>query len=288
VDHVSAADRPITTFELHLHTGEADGQEGRFREINSVIARVKELLDTSCTDCSSNALSFNKDNNPSIKAPGNRVILTGDFNIYSHACGEHYYLLRRLREEFGFAVDAAMAAEGSVEFAYAMHNYDSETVNGGEPKGFMLSSDWSNMTLANPNKWLLPPNNSEFSYPWWAHSYRGKTSSPGYGSDRHDMVLLVGQGWASDDAVRSYAVMQDNNKPNPFAVRDDNGNVLGGVEMYHAESTTGEAGIPNSGNNYNPSYDVGGGTGPGRPAFVTDHRPIMTRLRLLSTGVGDR
>jgi len=276
------ADRPITVMQVHLHTWEDSGVPHRYKEVQSIAGRIDELLATSCTDCQNNARAFNKDNSPDPRASGNRVILVGDFNTYTHHCGEHYYLLRALRERFGYAVDVAMAAEGSVEYSFGMHNYDGRTTNG-VPWYWTMGSEWASLPVTNPYKWVLPPQPSGLNtFPWWARSFKSDTSSPGAGTDRFDMIILVGRGWELDDPVRSYAVMQDNDKENPFAVRDANGNVLGGIEMYHHDS--GAGGIPDSGMNYNPNYSVGAGTGPGRAAMITDHRPIMARLRVLTPG----
>jgi hypothetical protein len=96
------------------------------------------------------------------------------------------------------------------------------------------------------------------------------------------LIILVGRGWELDAPVRSYTVMQDNAEENPFAVRDPSGNVLGGIEMFHDDS--GNGGIPNAGMSYNPNYSVGAGTGPGRAALQTDHRPILARLRVMTPG----
>ena len=279
------ADRPITAVEVHLKVGPDGAQLDRFKEIESLAGRIEGLLDTSCAGCSDSARAFNKDNNPDPKAPGNRILLIGDFNVYNHGCGESYYLLRLLRERFGYAVDAAFAAEGSVEFAFGMHNYG-DTSHNGNPWPWQHWVDWRDLDDANPLKWLMYPD-GENSFPWWARTFRSSTASPGKGDERTDMVLLVGRGWELDDPVRSYVVMQDNdkNKENPFAVLDASGNVLGGVEMYHDES--GNGGVPNSGTNYNPNRSVGAGTGPGRAALQTDHRPILARLRVLTPGTAN-
>jgi hypothetical protein len=280
--HEPTADRPITVVQLHLHTWEDSGAPHRYKEIESTMGVLERLLDTRCTDCQSNATAFNKDNDPDPLARGNRIILVGDFNTYTHHCGEHYYLLRLLREKYGYAVDVALAAEGSVDYSFGMHNYDGRTTNG-VPWVWQMASEWIARTVDHPAKWALPPQPSGLdTFPWWSRSFRGETASPGAGNDRYDMIVLVGRGWELDDPVRSYTVMQDNDKENPFAVRDPSGNVLGGVEMFHDES--GNGGIPNTGMSYNPNYSVGAGTGPGRAALQTDHRPILARLRVMTPG----
>ena len=277
------ADRPITVVQVHLHTDQGSAQKDRFKEVGSIEGRISEMMATSCPNCQNNARAFNRENNPDPRAGGTRVILVGDFNTYNHHCGEVYYLLRRLREKFGYAVDVALAADGSVDNSFGMHNYGALTQDGA-PVPWEMSSQWSGLPVTDPRKWLLPSrDNTTDTFPWWSRSFRNNTASPGDGSDRPDMVILVGRGWELDDPVRSYAVMQDNDKENPFAVRDAEGKVLGGVEMFHFDSS-GAGGVPDSGLNYNPNYSVGAGTGPGRAALQTDHRPILARLRVLTPG----
>jgi hypothetical protein len=291
--------RPITVVQLHLHSKEDDGADDRRVELQQIANRLEELMDQSCAGCANNARSFNKDGIDDPLAAGNRIILVGDFNIYAHDCGEQYWLLREMRERFGFAVDVAMAAEGGDEWSFGMHDWGSaDPANAVDPVTqlpvrYMNRRDWGDLGLTDEDKWL-DELNGEPMFPWWSRTFRGTTACPGQGSDRHDMIMLVGRGWASDDPVVSYTVMQDNNKPGPFAVRDVNGDPLGGVEMYEWNSTACtpgdiKGGVPDSGTNYNPNYNVGAGVGPGRAALITDHRPIAARLRIFTPGdAGDR
>jgi hypothetical protein len=128
------------------------------------------------------------------------------------------------------------------------------------------------------------------------------------------MIILVGRGWASDDAVRSYLVMQDNDKFSTFAVMESYNEVLGGVNMWPIGTPTLAAGKKH----YRPNHELGYrhswecsphidddcecadpfpngltcemqvdtyyGKDRGDPALFTDHIPIGARLRILTTG----
>ena len=78
---------------------------------------------------------------------------------------------------------------------------------------------------------------------------------------------------------------QDAVHRNPFSVTDEDGNVLGGVEMYQVDS--GQGGVADSGNSYNPNHSIEFGTGPGKLALQTDHHPIAARLRVFTAGQAD-
>jgi hypothetical protein len=292
--------RPIAVIQLHLHSKGGSGQDDRLVEMREIARRIEELMDQSCPGCGNNARSFNKDGIDDPQAAGNRILLVGDFNVYAHGCGEHYWLLREMRSRFGFAVDAAMAAEGGDEWSFGMHDWGAasgdDAVNPvtGLPEPYVNRNTWGALALTHMNKWLNEKKAAAMPFPWWSRTFRSETACPGYQGDRHDMIMLVGRGWASDDPVVSYTVMQDSNKPSPFAVLNDDGTVRGGVEMFEWNSTACtpgdvKGGVPDSGTNYSPNYDVGAGTGPGRAALITDHRPIAARLRIFTPGdAGDR
>jgi hypothetical protein len=271
-----SGDRPIAIFGVHFHAQGSNGQEDRLAEIKSTAGRIEELLEIDAT-------AFNREGDASPYADGNRIVILGDFNIYSHNCGEHYWMLRALRERFGFAIDVALADEDSVGYAFGMHNFGEGVQGNYLPERWVSAANWAYDADTSPAKWQLQPWNW---FPWYGRTFRSATQSPGAGTDRHDVIMLVGRGWSQDDALRSYTVMQDNAHSSPFSVRDDSGAVLGGIEMYQSES--GEGGVPNTEGNYRPNYGIGGfSTTPGAPALMTDHRPIAARLRLFTAGTSD-
>lgn len=206
-------------------------------------------------------------------APNNRLILTGDMNLYGHSWGEHYELLRTLRETFGYAVDVAMAVDGSYTDTMATGMHD--------------VAGWEDVCLQSPAQWNALPdfvrNGSTLNFsncfvtqslrtPWWASSWRGAKGNgmlhTSGGPERFDYIILVGRGWEVDDATLSYRVMQDMNaRPNVFAPT--------GKGVSFALST-----VFNGAGNYKPRWDVGNGTAEGSAALSTDHHPIGATLRL--------
>jgi hypothetical protein len=291
-------DRPVLVFGLHLLSGAGkDEFEGRRSEVNGIANRVEEILTKNGA-----AQLLNKDGTADLDAEGNRLVLVGDWNSYAHGCGEHYWLLRRLRERFGFAVDVAMADTDADHWGYGMHNFTQNLDDKGLPVPYGDRGAWTELP---GDKWVHPVATSgTLSYPWYARTFRSTRAEASFGGDRHDMIILVGKGWASDDAVRAYNVMQDNDRYNPFTVNDDFGLPLGGVNMYGKGNAMLTVGKPN----YRPNHELGWtwceaiigpltqlicvsdyqtkmlGKNRGSPALFTDHLPIAARLRVLTTG----
>jgi hypothetical protein len=301
-------DRPVMVMGLHLLSGDSSDEfSGRISEVRDVGDRFTELVPGAVE-----AKQFNKDGATSRLANGNRMILVGDWNSYAHGCGEHYWLLRHLRERFGFALDVSMATFDGQQWSYGMHNFGTNTSSNNLPTPYANRGDWQNLT---GDKWVFPPQLSgPLAFPWFSRTFRGERADAGYGGDRFDMIILVGRGWASDDAVRSYLVMQDNDKFSTFAVMESYNEVLGGVNMWPIGTPTLAAGKKH----YRPNHELGYrhswecsphidddcecadpfpngltcemqvdtyyGRDRGDPALFTDHIPIGARLRILTTG----
>jgi hypothetical protein len=269
---------PVAVFNLHPEHEDRTWRYGDFRDLLNLMHRLLETQPS----------YFNTASDPSTFAD-NRIILLGDLNLESHRCGEHYWILELLRSHFGYAVDLASALPDSNTNSFGMHNYDAEVTLDNVPTLYQPRVDgienWTDFDDSDPDKWRVPGSLTLYSnFPWWAKTFRGNQSSPGYGGDRHDAIILVGRGWENDDPVRAYEVMQDSIHDGPFTRHDAAGNPVG-VEMFY---DGGAGAVPNSGLNYNPRHDInttcvmgtGTGTGPGRPALMTDHRPIAGRIRI--------
>jgi hypothetical protein len=246
----SSPDRPIAAFNLHLEF-RAEDSDTREKEMTELISTIDRLLEKDPAAFNAGA------GNPDRTKPGfhqNRIIVFGDSNFMPHACGEHYWSLKKLRDHYGYAVDVSMLQVVNGD-DFAMHDklgrIDAQT--------YQTSASWQ----ANPDSSL----NSR--YPWWAATTRGKTGGSAGRNERHDVILLVGKGWAYDDPLLAYQIMSDRDWASPFNPQG------GGVEMWQ----TGNL-VTNGGTNYAPNYDIGGGTGPGRPALHTDHLPVYARLRV--------
>jgi hypothetical protein len=235
----------------------------------------------------------------------NRMIIVGDWNIRAHDCGEHYWMVRMLREHFGYAVDVSMAyTDASGDLRHGMHvgaaGYGPDDV----PIGYQNSS------LKDPRDspawipWQDHPNYTAASaFPWWAVDWRDKETSLDKTNERLSAIVLVGRGWAYDDPVLGYTVMSDSNYVSPM-------NALGrGVEMYRGTLGAIDS-LPNddfvcatlsAGTvaddsaapdrlflSYVPSNSLGcdgspyGGTKAGAAALFSDHRPMGARLRIWS------
>jgi hypothetical protein len=274
---ITSDDRPIAVFNVHLEHNYPDSDD-RYMEMQSLIDVIKSML-------AAEPQAFNH-GVPNDLPPNtnpyhyqNRIIIVGDTNIDSHACGEHYVLTRLLRENFGYAVDVAMAVNGSIEGRFGMHDgpYDPSTL---VPIPFRSFANWQGLSDA--------VKFSQAEYPFWARTFRGKTSrefaSNSQDGERHDLVWLVGKGWAYDDAVLSYQIMGDSTRVTPT-------NPTGrGVEMWAGQpgdegpfDDGTEGSVPdNSPLGYAPNHPLYGtsGTQRGKPALHSDHRPVGARLRV--------
>jgi hypothetical protein len=292
--------RPVAVFSIHLNSGDASGADERLWEMNDLINKMKAFR-TLNPGSFFNALLGNADEST-------RIIVLGDTNMYTHECGEHYNVLRRLREEFGYAVDVAMADEESASSAYGMHNYGAQTVTSGAstfvPTLFQRISQWTSGvdSLGNPvsaaDLWTWDPDpapGATRTFPWWARTFRGRTNGDKGWGDRHDLVILVGKGWLKDDPVASYAVMQDHVRTTPDGSCSPFSVVMNGqcrgVELFHDGCSTGGPGtaVPDVAGNYRPHHAMCAGYDqPGKPAMRSDHRPAGVRLRIFGGGSNPR
>lgn len=276
---VTSADRPIAVFNVHLEYNYPDSDD-RYMEMQSLIDIIKSMLAKE-PQAFNNGVPGDSPRNSSAHHYQNRIIIMGDTNINTHACGEHYVLTRLLRENFGYAVDVAMAAQGSIEKKLAMHDVGVYN-NGLVPIPFRSFANWQGMSEA--------AKFAQTEYPYWSRTFRGKTgrefATGSQDGERHDVVWLVGKGWAYDDPVLSYQVMSDSTRVTPM-------NPSGrGVEMWAGRP--GDDGGANDGTEgsvpdgsalgYAPNHPLysTNGTRRGKPALHSDHRPVGVRLRVFT------
>jgi hypothetical protein len=241
-------DRPLVVFNVHLERHAPDSDH-RIGELDSLISKIDRLLQV-------DPGAFNSDvENPGRTHPKfyqNRIIILGDANFMSHSCGEHYWILKKLRDHYGYAVDVSMIP-----------------VKGGDHFGMHDTMDPSGGYQSYEN-WRASPNYTSSSvYPWWAATYRGDTDRKNGKSERHDVILLIGKGWAYDDPVREYMIMSDRDDPSPLNPKG------GGVEMWQSADN-----VTDGANNYAPNYSLGSGTTAGKPALHSDHQPVGAKLRI--------
>ncbi len=116
------SDRPIAVINWHLASD--DKKVERMSQIGNLVDRIRALL--AAQPEAFNRLQGSNRSDPFNDA--NRIIIQGDSNMQTHLAGEHYWVLERLRDEFGYAVDVAMAADGSVRNGVGMHNYDDQVL----------------------------------------------------------------------------------------------------------------------------------------------------------------
>jgi len=275
---LGGVDRPVTLFNWHL-LNEDERQGGRRMNVEHMITRARALIGQVPG-------AFNKDGVNDPKHPGNRFIIIGDSNGLNNQCGEFTGWIRRLREEFGYAVDVSSAALDGDDRTWDQHysgapitdplagsygncqdpRWARPTSTNGAPHGrpyhFVHRADWQSTPDPSTTSW----------FPWWASSSRNAGFGDAAGN-RFDVIILVGRGWSTDDPVRGYAVMADRQEPSAAS-----GYLGGGVEMYIDSSNCG-AGLAASG--YAPQVALPPcGTTPGAPALVSDHKPIGARLRI--------
>lgn len=288
-------DRPIAVFNVHLEASEgARDFAPRLGEVRSLMNKVDALLAAE-PSAFNRAIGDTTRTNP--HHAQNRFIIVGDWNIRAHECGEHYWILRMLRERYGYAVDVSMArADAAGSLKQSMHTGDASYV-GEVPGGYqhMWTTD-----PRQPPAWTSWQSTHDHAYdsafPWWATDWRDKTSTPDLAGERLSMIVLVGKGWADDDPVLDYTVMSDSNYRSPMNL------AARGIEMWRPHTyrqypgglrelvqTCPDAGsVANDTRGYAPNYSLGcdgdaaGGTNPGAPAMHTDHRPMGTRLRVWS------
>lgn len=252
----SSHDRAIAAFNLHLEFESDDflpmGETAhhRWKEVDALMATIDNLL---AVEPDAFNAAVNDTNRTSPQHWQNRMIIMGDFNMNAHTCGEHYWILEKLRQHYGYAVDLSMLALADGD-DMAMHD------RMGDMSQWMSISDWRNALDTSPTA----------RFPWWASSYRGKTGERFNKGERYDAIFLVGKGWSFDDPFLDYKVLSDRQDPSPMY---PNG---GGVEMWRVDPGI----VTNRFTNYAPSWDLGFGYSPGKPALHTDHQPILARIRI--------
>lgn len=288
----NGSDRPIAVFNVHLEASEGPKDFApRLGEVRSLMNKVDALL---AAEPSAFNRAVGDTTRTSPHHAQNRFIVVGDWNIRAHECGEHYWILRMLRERYGYAVDVSMArtdAAGSLK--QSMHTGDAPYV-GEVPGGYQHM--WTTDPRQPPawTSWQSTHTHAyDSAFPWWATDWRSKTSTPDKAGERLSMIVLVGRGWADDDPVLDYSVMSDSNYPSPMNPHSR------GVEMWRPhideplsgavyQLCTDAGSVANDARGYAPNYSLGcdsdpaGGTNPGAPALHTDHRPMGARVRVWS------
>jgi hypothetical protein len=277
-------DRPIAVVNVHLEA-DGDNSDHRRAEIQSLISTLGALLEREPG-------AFNAGSgNPARRQRQyhqNRIIVLGDFNMTAHGCGEHYWLLRWLRDAFGYAVDVALAGDfKSQGNHFGMHDAMGAVGPDGNPRPYTRFGEWrchASYTTGSV-------------FPWWSATHRSvgtdvdcgcpdikklyrisgnyaqqycRKEPPTLGSEneRYDAIMLVGLGWAYDDPVRDYLVMAGRSRVSPL-------NPLGtGVESW-----IGADDVPNQ-TGYAPAFDLGEGIMAGSPALHSDHMPVGAKLRV--------
>jgi hypothetical protein len=242
---------------LHLRD-ESTAYLRRDLQLNDLIKKLKKFLNKF-------PLAFNAQGKPQALHHQNRIILLGDFNMSAHHCGEHYWMLNKLRKAFGYAVDVSMAGDND------MHDILGAMGANGVPQGWQSAKSWKNNPGASRN------------FPWWMTTHSGTSRNGNGRNERYDGVMLVGKGWAYDDPVRDYEVMWDRGGRNVMT-----GSRRGGVEMSMKRNLV-------RGTGYKPRYPLGcisvsggsgcfetmdGSTAPGSTALDSDHLPVRTKLRI--------
>jgi hypothetical protein len=268
----TSADRPITVFNVHLEYRGIDSDD-RHQELLDLVGHLKRLLAANPAAFNSAPASDAGRTHP--KHFQNRIVILGDINALQHGCGEHYALVKMLREEFGYAVDLGMAALDASGRGNGgnMHHYKGASYSpAGVPFGYQSIAAWQDMCRADPT--AAHRLNPATDFPWWAATYRGgesKTDKCGR-SERHDAIYLVGKGWAYDDPLLQYAVMSDRDDPSPMHPEG------GGVEVIEVANNVSATygGRPN----YRPNHKVHAGPSPGATALNSDHLPVGARIRV--------
>lgn len=239
--------------------------------------------------------------------PHIRIVLAGDFNMYPHAIGENRWFVRELRKVFGYAVDTAAAHRDSYDGFFDMHSWHgvpngawphSPDGDNGMPIGFTSAGDWNYFDDTTTWWWGTSMSWPHY-FPYWARTYRGDTSDHDHdaGHERNDGIFLVGKGWASDDAVRGYTVMNTtaefdeyndatNSEPHgsPFAIRDALGRVVA-VDLSPWGDGEQIDNVNLGARHYRPQFDLtndwsDGCTANGCAAAESDHLPVGVRLRV--------
>lgn len=275
-------DVPIMVYSVILEPGD-DNHEAWHRRID-----LETMIDVIKQHLAAEPSMFNAEGSSSPFAAGNRIILAGDFNWYPHDYGENRWFVRKLRENFGYAIDTAAADRDSYANLYDMHQFRGNPFSPSDrdyPHGYTSRGEYNDLDDLSEAYWWGTGTIWPHRYPYWASTYHGETSTYRNAGERHDAIVLVGRGWSNDDPVRSYVHMHTTTEyDSPFAMKDDAGRVLA-VDI----APWGDGDVPNSSGvrHYDPQFDIHGDrysadtcTQSGCAAFESDHIPVAVRLRI--------
>ncbi|WP_437896648.1 hypothetical protein [Sorangium sp. So ce124] len=209
--------RLIAMFNVHMEASKGPKDFApRVGEIRSLLKIMDRLLEAD--HLAFNGAAETDEHKPSPLHHQNRAIIMGDWNVCAHECGEHYWMVRMLREHFGYAVDVSMVlpdANGSLK--QTMHTGDFGYGADEVPIGYQ------HMTSDDPRPgpaWLACQSthvhSASSAFRWWATDWRNKKSTADKAGERLSMIVLVGSGWEYDDPVLSYAFMRDRNFVSPM------------------------------------------------------------------------
>lgn len=273
-------DRPIAVFNLHMEA--SDGPKDfapRRGELQGLMQKIDRLLEADHR--SFNRASESDRYKSSPLHHQNRMIVMGDLNVRSHECGEHYWILRDLRRHYGYAVAVSMAVPDRYgDLSFGTHVGEAGYGPDEMPLDYQHPWAWDRRDGVDWVPWQADPDFSRASrYPWWAVDFRGKTSQPTGVGEKLSMIILVGRGWAQDDPVLDYDIMNDVSRASPMHAD------ARAVEMWRPDACDDPGAVtPETG--YRPRHSLGcddsphGGTRPGAPALHSDHRPMGARLRI--------
>lgn len=275
-------ERPISVFHMYLPYAD-DEIADRDQGTTKLVRHIKELLARKPT-------AFNSSGSVNPRDLGNRMIILGDFNMYNNQCSEVNATLRKLREEFGYAIDVSMAVTDNDHRTFDMHYSGAPITDSlfrtgtyGNCKDADWAGDWGTgsdqgcpFQYRPGSSWVAEgrPHNTgvDQRYAWWA----GTDTAQGGGGSRLDLIILAGLGWADDDPVREYLAMANTEAPNIA-----NGFRRAGVEIRHYCSDPQELTLGNP-VDYHPENPVCSGIAaqPAALAFRSDHKPLGVRLRV--------
>lgn len=303
---IGPSQRAIVVYPLYLPSDNED-MPMRFHGIDAISQRAMRDLE----------LEPGRFNHYGANDPlneNNRMIILGDSNMYNENCSEVNAALELLREKWGYAIDASMAAVDNSGRTFDGH-YNGEALNHRHPDGSFRTGSYG--ADGHPFYWLgrkgweLLPESSRFNvgrfeppeslvpfFPWW-----GQTSTLNGASEaRLDVVLLVGRGWADDDPVVSYTIPSIHGHPNYMNkfvrgagvdVRQNCTGTLDRIGGADATRTSAEGIV--EGIAYKPDFDdlwiCETGTqyqvasadtelnGTGGHTVESDHAPIIVKLR---------
>jgi hypothetical protein len=109
----AGTDRPVAFFNWHLYH-KTSAFDKRAENVENLIKSIKYLMAQPADGAfPAGACAFNKECSNTPKYYANRMIIVGDSNMKNHQCGEFAWTLRRLREEFGYAIDVSAATTDS-------------------------------------------------------------------------------------------------------------------------------------------------------------------------------